>query len=452
MRRRRFLDLSARTLFLMGAGASALDARRASGANGRVALALIGCGGRGRLMAQNMVSESLPVDITHIFDADTDHADAAVKAIVDLGGRAPVSARSIDEILAAPVDAVMIATPDHWHAPLTLLALQAGKDAYVEKPHSHNIAEGRAMVEAARRLGRVVQIGAQNRSAPYIDLACDYIRAGNLGSIHLVKIFNVKSNTSFAPRGEPFTLGESKPQPETLDWDLWLGPAPARPFHHRIYQSNGWIAYWDFSCGDMDDGIHQIDIARKLMGDPPAPRQVQATGGRLCFADDDAETPDTLAATWEFDDFLMNYEMAGWPLYMEKSSATIRRNDLLPYWTQNAERIELYGTEQMMILGRMGGGWVAMGSGGRVVHTEYGRVPDTPHQLDFLDSIKSRKPARGAVEVVNPSQELVHLANIAHRVGNTTLRWDGAAGRFIGNEAANALLARKYRAPYEKLL
>ena len=148
----------------------------------------------------------------------------------------------------------------------------------------------------------------------------------------------------------------------------------------------------------------------------------------------------------------MNYEMAGWPLYMEKSSATIRRNDLLPYWTQNAERIELYGTEQMMILGRMGGGWVAMGSGGRVVHTEYGRVPDTPHQLDFLDSIKSRKPARGAVEVVNPSQELVHLANIAHRVGNTTLRWDGAAGRFIGNEAANALLARKYRAPYEKLL
>ncbi len=450
MQRRRFLNISARTLFLLGAGASALDARRAYGAADRVRLALVGCGGRGRVMAQNLLNEGLPADISHLFDADTARADAVVKAIVDLGGRPPVVARSLEEILAEPtIDAVLIATPNQWHAPQTLLALRAGKDVYVEKPHSHTIAEGRLMVEAAIRLGRIVQIGAQNRSADYIELACDYIREGHLGTVHLVKVYNAKSNSSFAPRGVSYTLGQSEPQPETLNWDLWLGPAAARPYHHRIYRAHGWIAFWDYSCGDMDDGIHQIDIARKLMGDPPGPKLVQATGGRLCFADNDAETPDTLAASWQYDNFLMTCDMTCWPRYMEKSTTTIRRNDLLPFWTQNSERIELYGTEQMMILGRMGGGWIAMSSGGRVVHTEYGRVPDTPHMLDFLEAIRSRRPTRGRLELVNPSQELVHMANIAHRVGNTTLRWDDDAGRFIGNDAANGLLVREYRRGYE---
>jgi predicted dehydrogenase len=198
----------------------------------------------------------------------------------------------------------------------------------------------------------------------------------------------------------------------------------------------------------MDDGIHQIDIARKLMGEPEAPRMVQATGGRLRFPNDDAETPDTLAATWTYDGFLMTYEMTGWPLYMEKTTATIRRNDLLPYWTQNATRVEIYGTDAMLIAGRMGGGWVAMSHGGRPIQKQYGIPPDSAHQLDFLAAVKERRTPRGSIEIVNPSQELVHMANIAHRVGNTTLRWDAAAGRFEDHEAANALLLREYRDGY----
>lgn len=159
------------------------------------------------------------------------------------------------------IDGVIVATPDHWHGPATILACQAGKDVYVEKPPSHNIWEGRKMVEAARKYKRVVQAGTQNRSAPFSLAALEYIKSGKLGDIPLCKVFNLKP-------GGKFQLPSDGKVPAGFDWNTWLGAAGDRPYNAGLF-GHGWHKFWDFSGGDMaDDGIHQLDLARMLIGDP----------------------------------------------------------------------------------------------------------------------------------------------------------------------------------------
>jgi len=304
------------------------------------------------------------------------------------------------------------------------------------------------MITAARKYNRIVQIGTQNRSAPYVHAARDYIKSGELGEIHLVKVFNLKANSPFHNRNEPFVLGASEQPPEELDWDLWLGGAPVHPYHETVFAHHGWIAFWDFSAGDMDDAVHQMDIAVLLMGEQ-TPTAVSSSGGRYHYRDDNAETPDMLVSTYEFDNFIMTLELSGYPRYMQKTSTTIRRNDEFPYWTQNATRVELYGSKELMIVGRMGGGWVTMTSGGKVVEKMYGRIPDAVHRHNFLECIKSRKQPNGDVEVVHNSTNLVHMANIAHRIGNQKLQFDAGSEAFVDNPPANDLRRCKYRKGYE---
>ena len=441
--RRRFLKKATTASTILAASSlSALKPQRVLGANERVNFALIGAGGRGRMVARGLIENG-----AHLATVCDLHPERRAEVARELAGvqkgRTPSLAATMQQVFDdKAIQAVLIATPDHWHGPASVFACQAGKDVYVEKPHAHNIWESRKMIEAARKYDRILQVGTQNRSAPYNHAARAYIESGKLGSIHLVKVFNLKP-------GGPFKLGDSGTKPAGFDWDAWSGPAPVRPYHQRVFKG-GWHHFWDYSGGDLaDDGIHQLDLAMMLMGNPGAPKSVSSSGGRLAHKGDDSEVPDLHVVSFEFDDFVMTFEHSNYPRYMRKTTGTIRRNDEFPYWTQNATRIEIYGSERMMTLGRHGGGWVVTTSGGKIVTQMYGRFPDAPHQKNFIDCVKSRERPNADVEVLHPSCSMLHLANIAHRVGNQTLKYDAVAEKFRGNAEANALVKRDYRKKYE---
>jgi len=443
MDRRGFLKSSLGAAAAGPAGMAAISrtSRPVLGANERVNLALIGCGGRGSYNVRGLAEAGATV--THLCDLNEDRLDKVAAFLSEVQSRKPKLVKEMQRVFdSRDVDAVAIATPDHWHGPAAIMACQAGKDVYVEKPHAHNIWESRKMIEAARKYNRIIQAGTQNRSGAYNIVARDYVRSGKLGGVHLVKVYNLKP-------GDPFYLGDPGEQPGDMDWDAWLGPAPERPWHQNIYRK-GWHSFWEYSGGDMaNDGIHQIDLALMLMGDPGMSKRVSCIGGRFAYRGDDAAVPDTQVATFEFDDFVMTFELTGYPKYMRKTTGTIRRNDVLPYWTQNATRIELYGTELMMTVGRHGGGWQVTTSGGKVTDEMYGRPCDDEHYANFIDCVKSRKRPTADIEIAHSAATLVHMGNIAHRVGNVALQFDAEQERFVGNSDANKLVKRTYRKKYE---
>jgi len=413
----------------------------AVGPNERVNIALIGCGGRGRLVARGLIEQG--ANILYLCDLHKESADKVAEFIAEVQSHKPKFTKDMRHIFDDDaVDAVAIATPDHWHAMPTILACQAGKDVYLEKPHSHNIWEGARMVEAGEANQRIIQIGTQNRSAAYNMAARKYVQSGKLGSINLVKVYNLKP-------GNRFSLGKTGKVPRDFDWNQWLGAAPKRPWHQKIF-GNGWLNYWDFANGDLSsDGVHQYDLAMMLLGNPGLQKKVSSIGGRYAHKGDDSEIPDTQSTNMEFDDFVLTFEMTNYPKYMRKTDASIRRNDVLPYWTQNATRIELYGSELMMTIGRMGGGWQVTTQGGRVLDQMYGRVPDNEHYANFLDCVKTRKKPNADISFIEPSMNAIHIAMIAHRIGNQTVQYDSRKGTFIDNKKADQQIKRRYRKGFE---
>ncbi len=439
---------SSRRRFLKRTGAAtaaslafpAIAAPRSPGET--VRLALIGCGGRGNMLAASFAGRE-DAQITHVCDLLDSRLESSARAIAELQhGKVPKKLKRVEDLLEAKdFDAVIVATPDHWHSPLSIMACQAGKDVYVEKPHSHNMFEGRMLVKAARKHKRIVQVGTQNRSGPYNLAALEYIRSGKIGDIHLAKIYNLQS-------GGSFRLGNSQPQPADLDWARWLGPAPERPYHSRIFHAH-WNRFWDFSGGDLAAcGIHQIDLACMLLGDPGMPRSVAASGGRLHFKGDDAEVPDTQVIQFEFPGMVVTMEQTNYPGYMRK--ITNRNADVFPHWPHCATRIELYGSKEQMVIGRHGGGWQAFTAGGKVAAEKHGRHPDPWHQENFVDSIKTRKAPNSDVELLHASTALVHLGNIATRVGHAKLAFDDKTEQFAGEGSgpANKLLKRQNKNQY----
>jgi predicted dehydrogenase len=409
------------------------------GANEKVKLAIVGCGGRGRYVARGLVEQG--ARLTHVCDVNSEKMDELVKFVSDVQDEKPKKIKDMRTVLEDNnVDAVAIATPDHWHAIQTVWTCQAGKDVFVEKPHANSIVESHKMVEAAEKYKRIVQVDTQNRSAPYVQAAQEYVASGKLGDIGLVHVYNLKS-------GKPFILGESSSAPKALDWDMWLGPAPKRPFYEKIIR-HGWLNFWDYCNGDLaDDGIHQFDLALKVLGDPKGPGPVSSTGGRLVL-EDDAETPDIQTAQYTYKDFVLTFEMTNYPRYMQKTTTTIRRNDEFPYWTQNSTRVEIYGSELLMTIGRHGGGWQVVTSGGKVVEQMYGRVPDNPHYKNFLDCVKSRKRPTADIRIAHNSLATLILAVVAHRVGNRTVSFDWENERFIDDDAGNGFMKAQGRGEY----
>lgn len=438
--RRTILQRSAGAALAAGAW-SAAGTDRVLGANERINVAMIGCGGRGRFVIRVMI-EDAGANCVCLCDLSEERLNKTWEFISPVQSTKPRLEKDFHKVLAAKdIDAIIVATPDNWHAPLTILACQAGKDVYVEKPHSHCIWESGKMVEAARKYNRIVQVGTQNRSKEYNLAAREIVRSGRLGPIGLVKVFNLKT-------GEPFRFEDPGTQPPGFDWDRWLGRAPLRPYHQHLFHG-GWHYHWEYCGGDLtDDGIHQLDLALMLMGDPGLPRSVRSLGSRYVHKGDDAEVPDVLNIAWDYGSFVMTFDMSGYPRYMEKSTDAIRRKGLVPDWMQNATRIEIYGQDLFMILGRHGGGFIVEKGRSQIVEKMFGEAGDFEHYRNFLACVKSRKPANADIAIAHASNLAAHMANIAHRMGNTALRYDAQAGTFDHAEA-NRLIKDTYRKGYE---
>ena len=450
MKRREFI----KTGIGFGAGLTILNnaaSVRSAVANEKIGLALIGCGGRGTQLLHGFdypnnsritgFQEFDDVNVLYCCDARKDRGEKAAEQ---------AKAEYVNDMRTVlddkAVDAVICALPDHWHALAAILACQAGKDVYTEKPASHSAWEGQKMVEAARKYKRIVQHGTQNRSAPYNIEAKKFIEDGKLGSIHLCRVFNQKREMN------SFKITTGEEIPVGLNWSDWLGPASERPYSSTILNYN-WHELWDFSSGDLlNDGVHQLDLARWLIG-KEFPKSAYAVGGRFTDPNSDAETPDTLIATYEFDDLTMIAEETLYSDYILKIDSTVRQADMFPYWMQCATRIELYGTKGLMMIGRHGGGWqVFVRPKDRqpaVSASMHGRFPDVEHKRNFLDCVRSRELPNADIEIGHRSTLLVHYSTISYRLGGEKLSINQDYGTIENNPAAAKYWKRDYRNPYE---
>jgi predicted dehydrogenase len=431
----------------IGLGANTLFSSSCVGANDRIVLALVGSGDRGLSCIINCCKINENVVIKTVCDVNkTKLAKAVAQVEKELGYR-PGSTGNMNEIYDdRDVDAVWIATPEHWHTLAAIRACQAGKDVYVEKNPSINIWEGRKLVEAAAKYKRIVQVGFQNRSAAYAFSAREYIRSGKLGKIVTVKSYNMLGGSRWVE--EPETA-----VPAWLDWDKWLGPAPMRPFSPSIVEENsrgGWLNYWAYSGGGLaDDASHVMDLARLVIDNPPHPQSVYCWGGNHVFGGK-RETPEYQSIVYDFGSFTMTCDNACATNYMIKTPNDIRHDKTrFPDWRNNATRTEIYGTEGLMYLGRHGGGWQVLGPGNEIVAQDGGVFPDNEHQFNFIESLRTRKQPNGDVEECHRSATLVHLGNIAYRVGNKQLVFDPETEKITNSDVADKLAKGSYRKGYE---
>ena len=446
MYRREFLKKSIASSIGLVAGSKTLLNASIIGANDKITLAIVGVGGRGMEAIVSCCKVNENVTIKTVCDVNTSKLNRSVATIEKEFGYRPATTQNMKQIFDdKDVDAVWISTPEHWHALATVWACQAGKDVYVEKNPTINIWEGRKMVEAATKYNRIVQVGFQNRSAPYGFTAREYIKSGKLGKILTVKCYNMLGGSKWTERPEA-------PVPQWLDWDKWQGPAAQRAFSPSIVTESGrgdWGCYWAYSGGGLaDDASHVMDLARFVIGDPPHPKSIYGWGGNYAFGST-RETPEYQSIIYDFGEFTMTCDNAYATNYMIKTPNNIRQDTkLFPNWRNNSTRTEIYGTEGLMYLGRHGGGWQVLGNKDEIVAQDGGVMPDKEHQLDFIEALRTRKKPNGDVEECHRSATLVHLGNIAYRVGNKELLFDGRTEKILNDDKANTFARGSYRQGY----
>jgi predicted dehydrogenase len=422
----------------LAAGAASLRGQTPSAPSNRVVVGLMGCGGRGSSLAGHFAAHP-DVTIKTVCDVSRSAQGRAVELVRARTGKAPGAVSDFRRMLEDPeIDAIVNATPDHWHGVGTILACQAGKHVYVEKPASHNIWEGRKMIEAARKYRRVVQTGMQTRSSPYAREAREAIQRGELGQVHTVRVHQI------VPSALSLARLPVAPVPADLDYDFYCGPAEMSPYRGNA----AYLLQWNFSGGDLfADAVHQMDLARWLIG-KAHPHTVHTSGGVLVYKGK-REIPDTQTTTFEYDDDVMlvfqgSAAGTGW----SKISPEVRQGDLFPEWLLCSTRVECHGTEGFMVFGRHGGGWQIFGRNGKPRLQRFGRPGDELHIADFIACIRSGQRPHADIEDGHLSAAMGHLANISYRVGKRPLRFDSATETFPGDPAANALLRRTYRAPW----
>src|SRR5262245_24573803 len=300
MTRRRFLKRASAGTVLAGTSFDAASYARISGASERFVLGLIGCGGRGQDLMEYFAKQGAEFSV--VCDPDESRMQQA-RAVTQGNAETVKDFRKLLEF--KEIDAVVVATPDHWHALPTILACDAGKDVYVEKPLAYSVREGRAMVEAAQHTRRIVQIGTQQRAGEHYRRAIEFVRQGGLGKITRARVWNVWNNTLGSGGGRWGEIGnppDSEPPPG-VDYDLWLGPAPKRPFNPNRFHWN-YVYYWDYAGGMITGwGVHHIDIVHWALGQD-APLAVGASGGKFVLTDS-RETPDTLDAFFDYPGFTL---------------------------------------------------------------------------------------------------------------------------------------------------
>ncbi|MBE7504004.1 MAG: Gfo/Idh/MocA family oxidoreductase [Verrucomicrobiales bacterium] len=425
--RRSFLQHSGALATLPVLGGLALPASSRAAASERIRVGLIGCGGMGKGDLSTFFLNP-EVECPVVCDPDDHQLASAASMVEEKRGKRPETVKDFRRVVErADVDAVIIATPDHWHALPTVLACQAGKDVYVEKPLALTIAEGRAMIEAARRHGRVCQMGAQRLSSPTYREATDFVRSGQLGKVGLVRAWAYLD--WIRPIGNP---PDAAP-PAHLDYDLWLGPAPKRPYNpNRCHFNFRW--FWDYAGGLMTDwGVHLIQVLLWGMGSEP-PKAVLSSGGKYVL-EDNSETPDTQMTVYDFPTYTLVWEHKvgiGLGLYNRP-------------WG-----MAFVGTEGTLVINDTGWEILREPSKDALEPKKFPGGPDPrpAHVRNFLDCIKSRQAPVENLDVGHHVSTVAHLGNIALRTGRRIV-WDPAGESVVGDADANQLVTVPYRTPWK---
>ncbi len=401
--------------------------------NDTVRVAVVGCGGRGSSHV-NAWSGMPNVEVVALCDVDESHIANKLKMLESKGLKKPATFVDFRKLLEdKSIDAVSIATPNHWHTLQTIWACQAGKDVYVEKPCSHNVFESQQIVAAARKYDRIVQHGSQSRSSAALQEAVQRLKNGEFGEVYMARGLCFKWRD---------TIGRTpvSPVPDGVDYDLWTGPAPKREFTKNRFHYN-WHWFWDTGNGDLgNQGIHEVDIARWGLG-VTHPTKISAIGGKFMF-DDDQETPNTITATYEFDvagtKKMMTFEVRHWispheaGIDEEKPGNTIGN--------------QFYGAKGYLVIDNYNKYYSFLGKDQQPGPSATKR---DEHWANFIGAVRSRKREDLTAEIEEGalSCNLMHLANISYRVGRT-LHWDAKKMMCIDDEEANKLLTRAYRAPF----
>ena len=395
------------------------------GANEKIVLALIGGKNQGRAVALGLIKEG--AEIKTFCDLDEAILSKTGADLTKAQSKSPGFEKDFRRVLEdKDIDGVIIATPDHWHAIPTLLACQAGKDVYVEKPLSHTIREGQLMRDAARKYDRVVQVGMQRRSMEHFRSAIEYVRSGKLGKVCMVKAWMCQVRGTI---GNP----ADSPAPAGVDYDVWLGPAPRRPFNQNRFHYN-WRFFWDYGNTELgNQGVHMLDVAmwgiQALRGvDNSLPKHVSGTSA-IYWLDDAKEVPDTQVLTFDYGDLALVWELHSF-------------QNACPFEGTEAGTA-FYGTEGSLIVD--GAGWQVHVKKGVTGPSE--KASGGSHHKNFLECVKSRKRPNADVELGRLSTTICHLGNICTRL-KRDVRFDPKTETFGEDQAANALLAKNYRAPY----
>jgi len=405
-------------------------------ASERVRVGMVGAAGRAgslnRIFARNKNAE-----IVGIAEIDPRRLPGTLEGVTKTQGSKPKTFTDFRKLVEDPtIDALCVGTPDHWHAIPSIMGCLSGKDIYVEKPDSHNIVEGARMVAAMRKHKRIIQMGSQHRSTERMQTALAYIREGHLGKCLVAKAWESTKQGNIGRPPDGVT-------PKEVDYDMWLGSAPKRPFNPRRFHGS-WRWFYDYGAGDLgNDGVHRLDMAFAALsaaveteGKKPLrmPRKISGTGGKWYF-DDAQEWPDTMQVTYEYPGTpprVLTYEMRIWSPY--------------PYLGE-AEGSAVFGDQGYIVLGNRG--WRAYTRGGKLVKEHGGDSDATPHVQDFINCIKTRKRPYCDLETVgHPASVLCHAGNIATLLGRTIV-FDSKTETFEGDKEANDMRGRsEWRKPW----
>ena len=418
--------MNSRRTFLMAAGGTVLSGLipGKAAASDKIRVAVLGVNGRGKDHIQGYMD--LPdAEVVLLCDPDRNVAEGVAKDFEARYNKKVEIAADLRKVYERKdIDAVSIATPNHWHSLATIWACQAGKDVYVEKPASHNVREGRKMVEAANKYKRIVQHGVQLRSSEAIQEAVQMLRKGVIGNVYMARGLVFRWRPSIGHKPE-------EPVPPYLDYDIWTGPAQMRPFSRRLVHYN-WHWHWDYGNGDVgNQGIHETDMCMWGL-DVGLPERVTAMGGKFLF-DDDKETPEVLTSVYHY------------PKQKKIIQFEVR------HWCTNEEHGVgvgniFYGSDGYMLINGYDTYEVYLGQ-----KREKGpsRKAGGNHYANFIQAVRSRKAEdqNGPVETAHLSSALAHLGNISCRLGRQ-LQFDPAMEKFVGDDEANRMLTRNYREPF----
>ena len=428
-----------RRTFIVNSAVAAASATLAKAAspNDTVRVATVGLHGRGK-SHYDAWTKMPNVDLVALCDVDESVLNTASKAVEAKRGSAPTLYKDFRRLLEdKSIDAVSIATPNHQHTLQAIWAMQAGKDVYVEKPCSHNMWEAKQIVAAARKYNKIVQQGSQSRSDSALIEAVQKMREGVIGDLYMARGLCYKWRN---------TIGKAAPAPipAGVEYDLWVGPAPMKPFTANRFHYN-WHWQWDYGNGDLgNQGIHEVDIARWGLG-VKYPTKISAIGGHFMF-DDDQETPNTLTCAFEFEEAgkpkkMMTFEVRHWMTHHEADiqnfDKSVKSNTVgnIFYGSNGYLAIDGYDQYTSVI--------------GKDQTTGPSNKAPGDHFANFITAVRSRNRGELTAEIEEGaiSTTLVHLANISYRLGRT-LDFDAATYSVKNDKQANAMFRRQYRAPY----